>query len=96
MDVATKALISCAVNTQLIWVFGLAYAKKRVSHDAAHISDTSCFYFQSLKIVADLCIHIGLFVSFLVGNTWRHIFKEPRCEKTGLRGFRPGETQTRL
>ena len=21
---------------------------------------------------------------------------EPRCEKTGLRGFRPGPTQTRL
>ena len=24
------------------------------------------------------------------------ILIEPRCEKTGLRGFRPGPTQTRL
>ena len=24
------------------------------------------------------------------------VLEEPRCEKTGLRGFRPGPTQTRL
>ena len=30
----TMALISCAVTTQLIWAFVVAYAKSRVSHDS--------------------------------------------------------------
>ena len=33
----TKALIRCAVTDQLICAFVLAYAKRRFSHDAAHI-----------------------------------------------------------
>ena len=33
-------------------------------------------------------------VKFL--NFWKPIIFEPRSEKTGLRGFRPGPTQTRL
>ena len=33
----TKALISCAVTAQLICVFVFAYAKRRFSHDAAHL-----------------------------------------------------------
>ena len=33
----TKALISCAVTVQLISVFVFAYAKKRFSHDPAHV-----------------------------------------------------------
>ena len=33
----TKALISCAVTAQLIFVFIFAYAKSRFSHDAAHM-----------------------------------------------------------
>ena len=32
-----KALFSCAVTAQLICVFVFVYAKKRFSHDAAHI-----------------------------------------------------------
>ena len=28
--------------------------------------------------------------------SWLALLYEPRCEKTGLRGFRPGPTQTRL
>ena len=31
-----KALISCAVTSQLICAFVFAYAKNPVSHDAAH------------------------------------------------------------
>ena len=31
--VKTKALISCAVTVQLIWVFVFPYAKNRFSHD---------------------------------------------------------------
>ena len=34
----TKALISCAVNVQLICVFVFAYAKSKFSHDAAYIA----------------------------------------------------------
>ena len=33
------------------------------------------------------------------GHGWdedRHVTNEPRCKKTGLRGFRPGPTQTGL
>ena len=33
----TKALISFAVTAKLICVFVFAYAKKRFSHDKAHI-----------------------------------------------------------
>ena len=33
----TKALISCAVTTQLICVFVFAFAKSRFSHNEAHI-----------------------------------------------------------
>ena len=33
----TKALISFAVTTKLIWVFVFAYAKSRFSHDVAQM-----------------------------------------------------------
>ena len=33
----TKALISCAVSTQLICAFVFAYAKRRLSHDGAQL-----------------------------------------------------------
>ena len=35
--VKTKALISCAVTTQLIWIFVFPYAKSMFSHDEAHL-----------------------------------------------------------
>ena len=35
-----KALISCAVTAQLIWVFVFAYAKIRFSHNEAHMLDS--------------------------------------------------------
>ena len=34
----TKVLISCMVTAQLICTFAFAYAKSRVSHDAAQLS----------------------------------------------------------
>ena len=40
----TKALISFAVTAKLICVFVFAYAKRRFSHDAAHI------FFISMKL----------------------------------------------
>ena len=36
-EAKTKALISCAVTTQLICVFVFAFAKSRFSHNEAHI-----------------------------------------------------------
>ena len=33
----TKAMISCAVTSQLFCTFVLAYGKKRFPHDAAHV-----------------------------------------------------------
>ena len=38
------------------------------------------------------CIILGM---YYVGIFMMNIY-EPRCEKTGLRGFRPGPTQTGL
>ena len=36
-----------------------------------------------------------MFIDFLMFALKRRLY-EPRCEKTGLRGFRPGPTQTGL
>ena len=51
--------------------------------------------FQLIKVTGISRDQAQLFSNYL------HYFKshaaiEPRCEKTGLRGFRPGPTQTRL
>ena len=35
--VKLKALISCAVTAQMVWVFVFAYAIIRFSHGAAHM-----------------------------------------------------------
>ena len=58
-----------------------------------------------------MCVCDVVFWCAFVSNSWKlppkHIFEhlnniipgsvnEPRCEKTGLRGFRPGPTQTGL
>ena len=49
----TKALISFAVTSKLICVFVFAYAKNRVSHDAAHMPSVAMykcnFYFFSFE-----------------------------------------------
>ena len=39
----TKALISFAVTAKLICVFVFAYARKRFSHNEAHINSFLCF-----------------------------------------------------
>ena len=41
-------------------------------------------------------LDITLFDIFLQLNSCERELDEPRCEKTGLRGFRPGLTQTGL
>ena len=57
----TKALISCAVTTQLICGFALAYAKSRFSHNKAPIK-TWCWYSIELSrymsLVQDLSLHV--------------------------------------
>ena len=45
-----------------------------------------CLCKNKHKCAEKLCYHTG----------WSPLLYEPRCEKTGLRGFRPGPTQTRL
>ena len=40
--VKTKALISYMVTMQLIYAFVVAYAKSRISHDAAQFEDDVC------------------------------------------------------
>ena len=35
-------------------------------------------------------------VTIETARMWKLVSYEPRCEKTGLRGFRPGPTQTGL
>ena len=63
--------------------------KDRFSHDGAHyfVSIFSPFDFFILETV--MKCHIFLM------NFCLKIY-QPRCEKTGLRGFRPGPIQTRL
>ena len=50
------------------------------------------------KFVRPSTIHVDLLFSaaVIVGSMKPCIIIEPRCEKTGLRGFRPGRTQTGL
>ena len=43
-----------------------------------------------LFICVSLVVVVVFFFFFVL------VRMEPRCEKTGLRGFRPGPTQTRL
>ena len=40
-------------------------------------------------------LHFSVLTAVYLVSEYVDIF-EPRCEKTGLRGFRPGPTQTRL
>ena len=39
---------------------------------------------------------VELVTAFSGENLTKKLLYEPRCEKTGLRGFRPGPTQIRL
>ena len=69
---------------QLICIFVfLAYAKSRFSHDAAHfrtVPETKKRVFECNLALAPPGLGLN----------------EPRSEKTGLRGVRPGPTQTGL
>ena len=54
---------------------------------------------QGKKIVDVACGSLHCVACTDAGKTDKQIkwvFHEPRCEKTGLGGFRPGLTQTRL
>ena len=57
-------------------------------------SEISSLQPSSVVVQPDLCRSWmeTLETSFLM----KQLIYEPRCEKTGLRGFRPGPTQTRL
>ena len=96
----TKALISFAVTTKLICVFVFAYAKIRFSHVAAHM--TSWWHFHNVRwwYVCFVCCNRTSF--YLLWTSEMHHFVcvtvtlQPRSEKTGLRGFRPVPTQTKL
>ena len=50
---------------------------------------------ENLKLVFVCTIEEG-FIPTLSTSHFCLLSFEPRCEKTGLRGFRPGPTQTRL
>ena len=49
------------------------------------------FRAKELQRCHDISVGPSFFVSFKTNLQF-----EPRCEKTGLRGLRPGPTQTRL
>ena len=73
----TKALISLAVTAKLIRAFVFAYAKKRFSHDAAHISFSDCCTAQaelSLRWVFwSYCFVICRHISFIQNNHFENI-----------------------
>ena len=71
----TKALISCAVTTQLICVFVFAYAKSRFSHEVAQVLIGPCGCAAELH----LCSHMakaGLSGCGSINIILRHTGKE--------------------
>ena len=53
------------------------------------------YYFGSMtQLMLEVTLHRAK--KILSENNASNTFFEPRCEKTGLRGFRPGPTQTGL
>ena len=59
----------------------------------------SCFENRKLiklMVLVWPVLHISLLVMNRLNQTESDILFEPRCEKTGLRGFRPGPTQIGL
>ena len=68
------------------------------AHDANSIHPTTTL---AVCVLVCVCVDITCNV-YWVGHRLRHFLSrnyyvyEPRCEKTGLRGFRPCPTQTRL
>ena len=48
------------------------------------------------RMICTFVVGLGLKQAFPYQDSLRFLPNEPRCEKTGLRGFRPGLTQTGL
>ena len=68
-------------------------AEQRLSSDWAHRALLGViFYFLFLNAMASLLFFHAVLKMM---NDYLHKY-EPRCEKTGLQGFRPGPTQTGL
>ena len=75
--------------------------KDRFSRDVAHFD---ALHFLALLLCLHrispfppdlMCPHLDLAMEETSWNETKTTY-EPRCEKTGLRGFRPGPTQTGL
>ena len=81
----TKALISFAVTAKLICVFVFAYADCWFSHEEAHLIACAKTTFQLKRWRLNSYIKIKIKLRAMS-------IHEPRREKTGLRGFRPGPT----
>ena len=88
--VKKKALISCGFTAQLICGFVFAYAKSQFSHDAAQ------FINAANNNGTDQTLQKHTFICAFVVQLDRQDKSEPCCEKSCLRGFQPGPTQTRL
>ena len=94
--VKTKELISFAVTAKLICLFVFAYAKSLFSHNEAHVYslDLSFLHEDIENSESDSYLTNMLRLS-RIGRTDLRKY-ELRCEKTGLRGFRPDPTQNGL
>ena len=86
--------------TQNIWAYeniSFFFATLHVYYHM-HVLLSLTQYFLEAVIVPDSNRYTSsLYKStFICIHNLQHDINEPRCEKTGLQGFRPGPTQTRL
>ena len=67
----------------------------RFSHNEAHVSSIIVFFNSNTVVrVTIWLMNINVDTLYVYGIV--SLVFEPRSEKTGLRGFRPGPTQTEL
>ena len=78
-------------SIQLLYPF-LKYSKNTIGDVRSVVK---CIYVAKTKTLASAQLRAPFFSS-PEPQANQLSLKEPRCEKTGLRGFRPGPTQTGL
>ena len=85
----TEAILTCTHN--LCFEQKYENSKKKKSTENCH------FYSREISLyIACVCLRNGLHCLPMPPYFLCQTLYEPRSEKTGLWGFRPGQTQTRL
>ena len=68
-----------------------------LSSESCHKDPKNCANLNNLVVIAIMMLKMTMIMIIIFQLGGFTVEKnEPRCEKTGLRGFRPGPTQTGL